>query len=602
MADSHHPNDADSQAHADLESHLRLALKREPRLFACCPIVNRLAHVGILAVWLAAIAGQIYLWNFLNLPQGKSIQFLVTYSMGILLTVLTLAWWVVFAPVRWKTVWTVCIPVLILIVGFVASIRRVDFTGDMRASLVFRWDQTRDEVLRNYLEKARSQRVRIASALPAVTPEDMPAYRGQNRDGIVTAPPIREDWRKNPPRELWRHPVGGGYSSFATAGNLAITLEQRADEEAVVCYDVETGAEVWEHRYQAHFQEAMGGPGPRSTPTIYDDSVYTLGARGDLHRLDLLSGKLRWHVNVLKEFGLPNATWGMAGSPLIVAGKVVVNPGCPEGAGNGLAAFAMGTGEPVWTGGGLTAFIAGSASISEAGNMASYASPMLATIHGVQMILNFDGIGLHAIDPAGGKRLWFWEFENSQANVAQPIVFEDGRVLISASYGKGAAMIQTVFHPEDSTWDVSDAWDGKNMNLRCKFSSPVAHEGNIYGLDEGIMVCLDGQTGERHWKGGRTGLRGRYGHGQLLMVNGRILVLTERGQLVLIDPSPEELRELGFVEALSGNKTWNVPAFARGKLLIRNAHEMACYDMRAEAESAVHTPPEIPATVFETVE
>src|SRR5262249_28749015 len=131
----------------------------------------------------------------------------------------------------------------------------------------------------------------------------------------------------------------------------------------------------------------------------------------------------------------------------------------------------------------------------------------------------------------------------------------------------------------DGKWSAAPLW--KNLNMRCKFTSPVLHEGYLYGLDEGLLICLDPADGARKWKGGKTGLRGRYGHGQILLTNGLILALTEGGEAVLVEPSPQELREIASMRVLPEGKTWNPPALVRGKLLVRNAGEMACFDLNS---------------------
>jgi outer membrane protein assembly factor BamB len=130
---------------------------------------------------------------------------------------------------------------------------------------------------------------------------------------------------------------------------------------------------------------------------------------------------------------------------------------------------------------------------------------------------------------------------------------------------------------EDGTWSAKSIWDQKvKRNMRCKFSSPVLHDGHIYGLDEGFLTCLDAQTGERMWKRDR---RSQYGHGQLLLTNDRIVLLSEYGELVLIEPSPEGLKELAKVTALPGEKTWNPLALARGRAYLRNHQEAVCLEL-----------------------
>ncbi|MCA9081775.1 MAG: PQQ-binding-like beta-propeller repeat protein, partial [Planctomycetaceae bacterium] len=381
------------------------------------------------------------------------------------------------------------------------------------------------------------------------------------------------DWEAKPPRELWRQPCGGGYGQMSIVGDLLLSIEQRGANEAVVCYDATTGNERWVHEYPARFEEAMGGPGPRSTPTIDGDAVFTVGALGDVYCLDLLSGNPRWHLNLLKEYKLANNQWAMTSSPLVLGSKVILNPGGEHG--YGLIAVHRDTGAMIWEAAG----VATRPETPPQENRPGYSCPVLVSFLGLDQLLHFDGTGLRSYDPATGEQYWYYPFENDAAvNVAQPILFDDGRILVSASYDKGAAMIQ-VSH-EAGAWKVTELWH--NLNLRCKFTSPLYIDGYLYGLDEGLMVCLDAATGERRWKGSRSGLRGRYKHGQLLLTNGQIVALTEDGELVLVDPSPDELREVTHVSVLSsGTKTWNPPTLSRGIAYVRNAEEMVAVDLRA---------------------
>lgn len=548
----------------------------------------RVADGLLILILVAVVVSQIVIWNFWDSAWGDSLKNLITYSQRILVVVLLLGWWFLFGPTSLRKRLLVGIPIVLLLAGWVASIRRVEFTGDMVIKLHYRWEPTAEAALAAHRAamKPAPDNAPAERQVPELQPEDMPAYRGIHRDGVVIGPPLNQDWQAHPPRELWRHPVGGGYSSISVVGPLAVTLEQRGPDEAVVCYDVETGRELWEHRYPSAFDEAMGGPGPRSTPTIDGDAVYSFGAWGDLFCLHLLTGQQRWHVNALQQFGIPNATWGMTSSPLLHEGQVIVNIGGIDG--NGLVAYHAADGRLAWHTAGLpepktdlTEFATGRAAVTGMGKVNSvpgYASPVLVTLAGQLQILNLDGKALRGHDPQTGQELWSAAFENDpHVNVAQPIVFDDGRIFLSASYDVGARMVQVSL--AEGTWSVRELWS--NLNMRCKFTSPVLYGGDIYGLDEGLLVCLNPADGQRRWKGGKSGLRGRYGHGQLLLTGGQILALTEQGEAVLIIPSPDGLKEVTSMRVLPEGKNWNPPALVRGRLLVRSASEMACFDIQA---------------------
>jgi outer membrane protein assembly factor BamB len=398
-----------------------------------------------------------------------------------------------------------------------------------------------------------------------VSEEDMPAYRGVKRDGVAIGPALEHDWTKNPPKELWRHPVGGGYAGFAVAGNVAVTIEQRKGDEAVVCYDVDTGNERWVYSYPAEFTEPLGGPGPRATPTIYEGEVYSLGAKGHLACLDGATGKEKWHVNILEGNG--NIMWAMSGSPLVYGNVVVVNPGVQVKSESlhALVAYDRKSGKLVWGSG---------------DTKAGYASPMLATLAGVEQILLFDGAEIAGYAVADGKKLWSHPWKTHQdINVAQPLVLDGHRVFVSSGYGVGCAMLQIT--KADSAWNVKELW--RNTLLRLKMSSPVLYQGHIYGQDDGFLVCLDAETGERKWKGKR------YGHGQILLAGDLIVVLAESGRLVLVEATPEAFREVASIRAIEGQtwprpRTWNYPALARGRVYVRNDIEMAAYELKRAGE------------------
>jgi outer membrane protein assembly factor BamB len=401
-----------------------------------------------------------------------------------------------------------------------------------------------------------------ATDLAGDRPTDYPGYRGRLRDGVVReGPALARAWT-TPPRQVWRHPCGGGYAGIAVAGSSAVTIEQRGDREAVVCYDTDTGLERWVHDDPQRFsdQTRMGGDGPRATPTIADGAVYSLSATGELVCLNAADGKPRWHVNVLD--GNKNITWGLSGSPLVYDRFVVVNPGKqePSATYGAVTAFHRETGEAAWNGGDAHA---------------GYSSPMLATLAGRRQVLLFDQAGISGYDADKGTVLWQFAWETPQQpeiKVAQPLLLPGDRVFLSSSYGNGCAMLK-VGPGNEGKLAVTPLWN--NMRMRCRFTSPVADDHFLYGLDDpGVLVCLDQETGGVKWRGGR------YGHGQLLRAGDLLLIQAEDGELALVEATAEAFRELGRFAALGGH-TWNTPALADGKAYVRNDQEIACYDLRA---------------------
>ena len=376
-----------------------------------------------------------------------------------------------------------------------------------------------------------------------------PDFRGPNRDGHYTEGPIFTDWPADGLEELWRKPLGGGYASFVVAGGRAFTIEQRRDQEVVAAYGMETGAEVWTNSWDAHFDEALGGPGPRATPTWHEGKLYALGAEGELRCLNATNGEVIWRKNILDDNGSPNLKWAMAASPLVVDDKLIVLPG---GDGASVVAYHKETGELIWK------------SLSD---KQSYTAPMVATLDDVRQLIVVSGSRVMGVTIEEGKLLWEQPWSTSyDINAAQPLLVSDRRLYISAGYGHGAALFEITCAGGACSSEV--VWETNRM--KNKFSGAVFHDGHIYGLDEAILASIDVETGKLNWKGGR------YGYGQVLLASGHLIVITERGELVLVKATPESHQELARFQAIEG-KTWNNPAIADGKLLVRNTLEMACY-------------------------
>ncbi len=446
--------------------------------------------------------------------------------------------------------------------GLLMTVRIDSFMGDGRPIMVWRWTPEAEREWTNDGRYKSSENLVDNADLATTTPFDYPAFRGIDRTGTVRAVRLNRKWTESP-RLLWRQSVGLAWSSFAVVGNHCVTQEQRGDYEHVVCYELRTGREVWNHADLACFDEATGGKGPRATPTIHAGRVFTLGATGILNCLDGSNGRHIWSVDILADNNVENTLFGMSGSPLVVNDLVVVSPG---GRNASLAAYDQQTGTRVWGGG-------------NAG--ASYSSPHYAAFGGFPQILSFNAEGLYGHNVASGEVLWNFPWVSNPAeknNVCQPVVLTEdaerpGRVLISSGYGQGCALLEIVRHEE--TFRVREVW--RSRNLKAKFSSVVRRGTYVYGLDEKILVCIDLATGNRCWK------RGRYGHGQLVLAGDLLIVLAETGEVVLVEANPDRHRELARFTALD-HRTWNHPVVAGDILLIRNDREAACYQLpRSEA-------------------
>jgi outer membrane protein assembly factor BamB len=393
---------------------------------------------------------------------------------------------------------------------------------------------------------AETEAAPAAAPAPAATEKGAhwPGFRGPRRDGIVRGVRIETDWAASPPVELWRRPVGPGWSSFAVHGDLVYTQEQRGEEEIVSCYNLKTGNPVWMHRDAARFWESNAGAGPRATPTLSNGRVYTLGATGILNVLDAASGAVVWSRNPATETGTETPDWGFSASPLVLDDIVVA------AVSGKLVAYDLATGEPRWTGPDIKG---------------SYSSPHLATIDGVPQILMLSGAGATSLSPADGKVLWTHEGP-SGGHIVQPALTAEGDVLVGTDQGIGRVALAR----GPGGWTTQERWT--SIGLKPYFNDYVVHKGHAYGFDGSYLAAIDLATGKRKWKGGR------YGSGQLVLLPDQelLLVLSEKGELALARANPDQFTEIARLPAIEG-KTWNHPVLAGDVLLVRNDQEMAAF-------------------------
>ncbi len=390
-----------------------------------------------------------------------------------------------------------------------------------------------------------------AAAAPAAaeTGTGWPGFRGPQRDGSVRGVRIETDWAASPPVELWRRPIGPGWSSFAVRGDRLYTQEQRGDDEVVSCYNATTGEPVWRHRDAARFWESNAGAGPRGTPTLSNGRVYTFGATGIVNALDAGSGAVVWSRNAASDTGAKLPGWGFSSSPLVLDDIVIV------AAAGRLIAYDLATGEPRWRG---------------PADGWGYSSPHLVTLGGVPQILLLNGAGAISVAPADGTLLWkhLW----SGDGIVQPALTADGDVLIGTGSGmnSGNGVRRIALTHESGGWTAKERWT--SIGLKPYFNDFVVHKGHAFGFDGGILSCIDLADGTRTWKGGR------FGHGQLVLLPDQdlLLVLSEKGELALVKAAPDQFTELARFPAIEG-KTWNHPVLAGDVLLVRNDQEMAAF-------------------------
>ncbi len=390
----------------------------------------------------------------------------------------------------------------------------------------------------------------VASApiLPLIP--EWPGFRGVGRDSVVRGLQISSDWASAPPAEVWRRPIGPGWSSFAVMADRFYTQEQRGEYEMVTCYQLATGKPVWMHKDAARFYESNAGAGPRGTPTLSGGRVYTFGATGIVNVLDAATGARVWSRNAATDTSATIPMWGLSSSPLVVDDVVVI------AVAGRLVGYDRATGTPKWTG--------------EA-NGGGYSSPHLYTLDGVPQVLLLSGTGATSVSPADGKVLWKYAWEGG--SIVQPALVDGDLLINSISMMGGEGLRRLTVKRAGDGWAVEERWTSRG--LKPYFNDFVVHKGHAYGFDGNILASIDLADGTRKWKGGR------YGEGQLLLLADQdlLLVLAEEGDVALVNATPDQFKEVARFAAIEG-KTWNHPVIVGNLLLVRNGEEMAAFRLK----------------------
>jgi outer membrane protein assembly factor BamB len=431
---------------------------------------------------------------------------------------------------------------ILLASGVWILLRTDGMNGSAQHDFAWRWAETSEERL---LAQAGNKQIAMPlDSTSMATEAEWPGFRGRNRDGIIHTVKINTDWSKSSPIEMWRKSIGPGCSSFAIHGSLIYTQEQRGEFELVTCYNLNTGEPVWKYSDKARFWDSHAGAGPRSTPTLHNGCVYTLGATGILNKLDERNGSVLWSRNAASDTGVEVLSWGFTGSPLVVDDIVIVSLS------GKLAAYDAANGNPKWSG-------------SDGGN--SYSSPHLVTIDGVSQVLLMSKSGALSVNPVDGKQLWKYEWP-IEDRILQPAVIAEGDLLFAGEM-KGLRRVNV--SQKKGEWTVKELWNSDEMILN--FNDIVIHKGYAYGFDGPSIACIDIKDGKRMWKGNPY-------RGWLLLLADQdlLLVLSEKGELAIVDANPAKFTKLGQIPAIKG-KTWNHPAMAGNVVVVRNNQEMAAF-------------------------
>ena len=373
---------------------------------------------------------------------------------------------------------------------------------------------------------------------------DWPQWRGPNRDGVSTESSWSSTWPKEGPEILWRAEVGVGFSSCSVADGRVYTMGNRNDTDTVWCFDAATGKVLWTHKYAS---PKGSYPGPRMTPTVDGDSVYTLGRWGDLYCLGAKDGKVRWYKNVAKEYGARQTKykWGFACSPLVLGKLLILDLGK-------VLALEKNTGKLVWSSG---------------DDYAGYSSPAVMSFGGKKYVTSFNAYGFVLVDAAAGKELARYEWKTEWlVNATTPIPVGD-KVFISSGYNHGCALLQV------KGKELVPIYENKNMRNHC--NSSVLYKGYLYGFDESRFKCVEAATGKEMWSDRR------YGKGSVTMAGGSLIVFGNRGRAAVVAPSPQGLREISAADVLRGKNSWTPPVLANGRLYCRVQEKLACLDVSA---------------------
>lgn len=381
----------------------------------------------------------------------------------------------------------------------------------------------------------------------SVPDTDWPRWRGANYDGISTETGWFGGWAKAGPKRLWEASVGTGFSSFAVANGRVFTMGNVKDVDTVFCFDAKTGKEIWKKSYACPVDPNNYEGGPGATPTVDGSFVYTLSKRGHAFCFDAAKGKIIWSKNLVKDFGVKVPGWGFAGSPLVQGKLVILN------AGSAGLALEKTTGKLVWHNG------------KEA---AGYATAAPFTMNGKKLVAIFGAKAIVAVQPDTGKEVWRHPWQTSyDVNAATPIVSGD-KVFISSGYGKGCAMLRMTKGAEPVVW--------QNKNMRNHFGSCVLWQGHLYGFDGSRLRCLDARNGKVKWT--KKGL----GKGTLMVADGKLIILSDKGRLLIASASADGYRALAHAKILKG-RCWTVPVLAGGRLYARNAKgDVVCLELKGE--------------------
>lgn len=386
--------------------------------------------------------------------------------------------------------------------------------------------------------------------------EDWPQFLGPGRNGVYSGADLAAKWAPDGPSVVWKKDVGQGFAGPVVAEGRVILFHRVGDKEVVEALDAATGRGIWSLAYPTRYRDDFGfDEGPRATPTIAGGRVYTFGAEGSLHAINVATGKEIWSSDTQFKFKFNKGFFGAAGAPVLDGDRLLMNIG---GAGAGLVAVDAATGNTLWT---------------ATSHEASYSSPVVATIHGARHALFFTRSGLVDADPASGKvRFEFpWRARmQASVNAATPLVIDD-MVFISSSYGTGAALLQITGESFKKIWSSDDA-------LTNHYATAVYKDGFLYGYhgrqEEGPSLrCIELKSGKVKWN--VDGFRA----GTITLAGDKLLIMREGGELILAAASPKKFQPISSAKVLPP-VVRSYPAIANGRMYVRNEKSLVCLNLK----------------------
>jgi len=461
--------------------------------------------------------------------------------------ILLLVWWTFLsrAPNRLRLSLTFGIVGLVIVCAALFRLRGM--SGDLMPIVEFRWGK-------RVLPTTTAPLATVFKiSTPSPSRPDFPQFLGPSRDGVLPGPKLETNWLAHPPKVLWRQKIGAGWSGFVVVGDVCLTQEQRGEDDCAVAYELVTGKQLWLHATKARYDTVIAGEGPRATPTVISNRVFICGGTGILNCLDLATGKLLWSHDLVADSGGKVPQWGYTCAPLVVDDLVIAHGG--EGVSRSLFAYRIEGGKQVWAAG---------------ASGPSYSSPILATLAGVPQVVAFNDGSVSGHNPVTGATFWEKPWGNGNVVCASPVVVSTNQVLFSSGYGVGAELLEL---SQVNTNRLAARLVWKSIRMKSKFAHLYKRDCSLYGLDDGILACVNLADGSQRWK------EGRYGHGQGLLVDNLYLLMAESGELVLLQPTPEAPNELARFRVFD-SKTWNPIALSGDLLLVRNDQEAMCLRLK----------------------